>query len=904
MQQGDDAPRSVRFALRLFQWCLRMLPEPLRRDFGVEIGADFRELAKGAHGRGGALAVLLVLLRSTVDVLLRSLSERWVSDHESFSEAERRLSLGERIMLLGQELRLALRGIIRRPGFTTVAVLTLALGIGANVAIFAVVNAVLIRPLPYTASERIVWFNHHAPGLNLPEMESSAGTITLYRELAKSYESIAAIVVGETNLSGTADPARITVLRTTPSIFDVLRLRPEMGRRLIESDAARGAPRVALLSYRGWQTHFGGARDVIGRTIRLDDEVTEIVGVMPKHFAHPTPEIEVVVPMLVAREDGFSAFGIGAIARLAPGATLEAARAEAIRLQPRISELYPDVKAEFLKKAGWRVTVVSMRDRLVGDAETALWIVLGTVGFLLLVACASVANLFLVRAEGRQREVGIRFALGATRSRVASTFLSESLVLGIAGGAWGLLLAFLGVRAIVAAAPPQLPRVQEISVDLRVMLFAAAVSIAAGLVFGILPLPGQMRRPLHGLARAGRGHTIGRDRQRVRKALIVTQIALAVVLITGSGLMLRSFNRLRAVDPGIRPDGVLTLGVSIGEQIEKPRAAAAYQRMVDEMRSTPGARYAAVTNSLPLRSDGINGGSFFIKSKPRAEGTLPPVAMYSVVSDGFFQTMGIPIHQGRGIERADHENKRSVAVVNESFARSFLDGKAMGEFISFGDDSVWIEIVGVVGDVRTFGLREEIRPTAYLPMTTHIETARIGLMYLVARTDSDPIALVPSARAVVRRVAPATPVTTARTMNDVLRESVADTSFTTTILLIAALVALALGAIGLYGVIGYVVSQRTQEIGVRIALGAIPSQVRTMVLRQGLVLAGVGVALGLGAAVALTRVLQSLLFEVDSRDPLTFALVPAVMLTVSGIAAYLPARRASSVSPLEAIRAE
>jgi putative ABC transport system permease protein len=435
-------------------------------------------------------------------------------------------------------------------------------------------------------------------------------------------------------------------------------------------------------------------------------------------------------------------------------------------------------------------------------------------------------------------------------------------------------------------------------------LFTADISVIAGVVFGVLPLPQQMRRPLHGIVRDGRGYTGGRDRQRVRKTLIVTQIALALVLVTGSGLMLRSFQRLRAVKPGIDPNGVLAVGVSVGEDREKPQAALTYQRMIDEIAALPGVRQVGATNAIPLRPAGLNGGSFSIRSKPRPEGVLPPVAMYIIVTDHYFEAIGTPLKKGRVITRADHEQKREVAVVSEGFERSFLEGDAIGKQIAFGDDSVWIDVVGVVGDVRTFGLREEIRPVAYLPMTTHIKGARIASMDLVIRTNGDPASLTPLVRSTVKRVEPNAPILNARTMNDVVGQSMAETSFTTVILLIAAVVALLLGAIGLYGVIGYVVSQRTQEIGVRIALGAIPTQVRAMVLRQGLVLAATGIVIGLAGAVALTRLLGALLFQVNSRDPVTFLIVAAVMLAVSSFAAYVPARRASAVSPLQALRME
>jgi predicted permease len=766
------------------------------------------------------------------------------------------------------------------------------------------VNAVLIRPLPYPESDRIVWIKHHAPAMNLPELENSAGTLTLYRDHARSLSALGAFVSRPRNLNGSGEPARINALEATPSFFDVLRLQPLLGRRFLASDAARGAPPVALLTQRGWQTHFAASPSVIGRVIQLDGVPTEIVGVLPGHFAHPDPETDLVVPLEIDPAEGFGTFGRIGLARLAPGVSLAAAQAEITRLQTRIPELFPGVTPEFLKNAGWSASIRTMRNELVGDAETALWVVLGTVGFLLLVACASVANLFLVRAEARHREVGVRFALGATRTRVASTFLSESLLLGLAGGVWGLLLAVIGVRALIAAGPAQLPRLGEVNIDLRVITFALGISLLAGFVFGILPLPQHMRRPLHGLVRAGRGNTGGPERQRIRKALIISEIALAVVLVTGSGLMLRSFQRLRAVQPGIRTEGVLTLGVSLGTARPRAQTVDTYARILEEIRKQPGVIHAGATNALPLQPAGVNGSSFTIESRPRHEDDLPPLAMFSAVSEDYLPAMGATLIQGRAIDRTDREQKRAVIMIDQAMARRFLDNRALGERIRFGGDSTWYEVVGVVADIRMFGLREEVRPMAYFPLSTTLTSVGIDVLNIIVRTTGDPLALLPALRTTMQRVEPTAPITNARTMTQVRNESLAETSFTMTILSLASLVALLLGAIGLYGVINYLVTQRTAEIGVRIALGAIPAQVRAMVLRQGLSIGIVGVAFGVAAAFALTRVLETLLFEIDSKDPLTFALVPAIMLAVSALAAYLPARRASAVSPLEALRSD
>ncbi|HLU25898.1 MAG TPA: ABC transporter permease [Longimicrobiales bacterium] len=800
------------------------------------------------------------------------------------------------------DLRMAARNLAKRPGFSAIVVLTLALGIGANVAILAVVNAVLIRPLPYPESERIVWIKHHAPGLNLPELENSQGTLRLYKEHARSFSHFGAVREERRNLTGGVQPTRVRVAYVTPSMFGVLGVQPALGRALTDEDAEPGAPPVIVLTHAGWSAHFGRAPDVLGRTIELDGVRAEVVGVMPEGFVYPRPETVGLLPYRIEPDGPFHAFGIVGMARLAPGVTLEAARTEVSQLQPRLSEMFSIPTPEFLARAQWTASVTPFRDVVVGDAAAGLWIVLATVGFLLLVACASVANLFLVRAESRQRETGIKVALGASTGRIASSFLAESLLLGVAGGGVGVVLAAFALRALVSSGPAQLPRLHEIDMDGTVIGFAAVLSLAAGLLFGLLPLGAQLRGSLSALTREGRGLSAGRDRQRVRKALIVLQIALALVLLTGSGLMLRTFDRLRSVDPGIRPEGVLTLGVSFGQHRERAEAASLMQLILDEAAQLPGVAAIGATNTIPVNPEATNGGSFNIESRPRADGELPPVTMLAVVAGDYFQAMGMRLIEGRTVERGDAEHGRHVLWVNETFARTFLDGKALGERIQFSTDSVWYEIVGVVNDVRTFGLREEIRPMAYLPTSTQLYNASLEVMHLVVRTPGDPLALAPALRRVVERIEPNTPILTGRTMSAIVSESMADTSFTMVILLIAASVALLLGAIGLYGVIGYVVSQRTHEMGLRMALGAMPGQLRGMILRQGLALAGAGVAIGLVAAVLLSRLMESLLFGVSSRDPLTFVAVPIILLIVATVAAYIPARRASGVDPAVALR--
>ncbi|HEX6306978.1 MAG TPA: ABC transporter permease [Longimicrobiales bacterium] len=887
---------SLRIAAALFGVLLHLLPRGLRRAYGAEMRAEFAGLAVA---RG---AVWSTWSRCVLDLLSRLPAEWRQRGGEPVGRG--RQAPVERMRTMWLELSQAARSLAKRPGFTIVTVLTLALGIGANVAIFAVVNAVLVKPLPYPDPDAIVVIRHHAPGLDFENLENSPGTLALYQEHARSFSALAGATETQRNLTGGREPARITVLEAAPSVFDVLRIRVTMGRPLVESDAAPGAAPVAVLTYRGWQSHFGGDADVLGRTILLNGTPTEVVGVLPEHFPAPDPEMALVLPMTTPAVPEFGSFGMAGLARLRPGIDLAAAERELKSLQPRMMEQY-ELPETFVQSTGWNVSLQTLRDRKVGDAASMIWIVFGTVSFLLLVACASVANLFLVRAESRQREVGIRLALGATRARVAATFLYESLLLGLAGGVWGLALGGIAVRVLVAAGPPQLPRLDEVTMDGTVILFGLVVSVIAGIAFGALPLLRRGAAALGILTGEARGSTAGRDRQYVRKALIVAQLALAIVLLTGSGLMLRSFQRLRAVDPGIRPEHVLTVGISVGEGVAKEHAAAIYQDVLDEVATLPGVREVGMTNALPLQPQGLNGSSYDIASKPRPEDEVETVGMYAVITDGLLDALGTPLIAGRDIERADAEHARPVMLINETFARlEFSDRDPIGQRFTFGGDSTWHEVVGVVRDVRVTGARDPVRPMAYLPMTTTVTGARTGLMHLAVRTEGDPMALAEPVVAAVRRAEPDVPLLSVRPMESVARESMAETSFTMTIILIAAVVALLLGAVGLYGVIGYVVSQRTREIGVRLALGALPQQVRRMVLRQGLDLAGIGTALGLAGAIALTRLLESVLFEVDSRDPLTFLVVPVVLIAVSALAAWLPARRASRVPPLHALREE
>jgi len=904
-------PTSVRLALAAYRAAARALPAEFRTTFLVDGERDLEEALRACHAAGGAAAAARAGLGALADVVRRIPVEWWAAlvGRGERSGAGPRPRVGERLMSWMSEVRVSARALSRRPGYTAAAVLTLALGIGASVAIFTVVNAVLLRSLPYPDADRIVSISHHAPALDIPELTNSEGTLNFYRANADFFAPLAAYTQEQHNLVGGDQPERVKLTAVTPEIFDVLRVRPALGRPFGAADAAEGAPPVAILTDATWRTRFGADPAVLGRTIELDGTSTEIVGVMPRGFAFPGEDAVALVPATIDPKGTFGAFGIEGIARLAPGVTVAQAQQRATEIQPRMYDFFPELTRGFLEQAGWSVTVERYQDRLIGDdVARALWIVLGTVGFVLLIACANVANLFLVRAESRQKELAVRAAMGAGAGRIAAGFLSEALLLGAFSGLVGVLLAWGGVALLVAAGPSALPRLHEISVDGTSLAFAAVVSVGASLFLGALPL---LRSRAGAVARVlrdgGRASTDGRDRHRTRSVLVAAQLALALVLLVGSGLMLRTFDRLRSVDPGFEPSGVLAVGMSLGEGIRGRNAegAAFYARVADEVAALPGVAAVGLTSLAPMGEGDANGGSFYIEGEPRDDSELPPVAMYKVVGADYLKTMRQPLLEGRDLERADWEGGAPVLLVNEAFEKTHLGGSALGKGIKWDSAAAFAHVVGVVADAHEFGLREEVRPMAYLPMVVGSwGYPGMGRMYLVVRGEGRSDPPVQAIRDVVRRLGPAVPITSVRTMDEIMARSVAQTSFTMILLGIAAGVALFLGAVGLFAVVSYVVGQRTREIGVRVALGAARSDIRRMVFRQSAVVAAIGVVAGLAGALALTRLMGAILFGVSARDPIAFVGAPLLLLAVLALATWLPARRAARVDPMDALRAE
>jgi predicted permease len=900
--------RSARLSARLHGACVGLLPQPLRSLYGPAIRAEFEELIGERCASGGWRAVTRDTVGCCLDVLVVGIKERL--RRGPVGSIRRRLdSTREGTMNWMREMLLAGRSLLRRPGFTAIAVVTLALGIGANVAIFTVVNAIMLRPLPYPESDRLVEVMHHAPGIGIDELNNSPGTVSFYRQFADHFSGFAAYDRPMFNLTGGEEPARVPVVRATPNLFDVLRAPPVLGRQFNEDDALAGAAPVAILAYDTWASRFGSDPGIVGQTIYLNGDATEVVGVMPRGFAFPSAETVLFTPLEIPEDPAFGEFGMNGIARLGPGITLDAATQRTRDLQSRVSEYDAEITDDVLAGFQWDVSVVPLRERVVGDLRATLWIVLGTVGFLLLIACLNVANLFLVRAEGRQREMAVRAAMGAGRSRVARAFLSESLLIGLGGGLLGVVLAEVGVRGLVAATADRLPRVDEIAVDATSLSLAFGLSLAVGAILGLLPMIRVLgRNTAQTLRDGGRSATSGRGRHRVRNLLVAAQLSLAVVLLVGSGLMLRSFGNLRTVDPGFEADGVLTMGLSLGrvEGVEAQTAAVQfYTDLLTQTRALPGVETAAVGNFLPLESGNMNGSNFDIESQPEEEGALPKVSMFVGISPDYFETLGVEILDGTAPTWTDVGSEAPRVWVSEEFVRQFLDGPALGERIRFGSEEQWAEIAGVVEDVRVTGLTDDLLPLTFIPLQVGrwaIPDMTHG--FLALRTGGGQAELAPTLRDLIRTLNPSVPITSVRTMEQIQSESMAETSFTLLILGIASGMALLLGAIGLYGVVSYAVSQRTQEIGVRIALGADRQAVQGLVLRQSVGTTVLGVLGGLLGAFVLTRLMEAVLFQVSSTDLVTFLSVPLVLAGISALATWLPARRAARVDPMQALRAD
>jgi putative ABC transport system permease protein len=806
------------------------------------------------------------------------------------------------------DLRFAVRALVRAPAFSIVALITLALGIGATTAVFTLVDSVLLRPLPYPESERIVSVRHEGRG-GEDQLPMSTGLYRLYREHARSISAIALHANAVMNITEENDAERVIGRVVTASFHDVLRTAPMLGRPLREEDGAPGAPPVVLLSHAYWQSRFGGDVSVLNTTLVMNGVSREIVGIMPRGFAHPDEEVRFWIPLTFDPANApLASFGADGIARMADGATVQAVQADLQGIIGRMGELAPDAgdQVSFLNDVRLTTRVALLKETVVGNLERVMWTLLGMVGFVLLIACANVANLMLVRAEARQRELAVRQALGASRFALSRPFLAESLVLGLAGGTVGVGIAALAVRATTALAPADLPRLWEVGIDVRVLTFTAAISLLAAFAFGVFPVL-RHRGDLSGALKDGgaRGGTAGRERHRVRNTLVVAQVTFALVLLVGSGLMFRSFIALMAVDPGFDGEGVLAVQLSVPTaEIAEPAAVAEfYRQVIERVAAQPGVQAVGAVTGVPL-SGQLGFITHGIEDYPTGPGELPPMAFITNVAPGYFDALGIRIVEGRAFTADDGAHRFRGALVSQAYARKWWpDASAIGRRITVGPGPAW-EIVGVVGNVRSRGLQEEPEELMYMPMSIGpAETPQVvRTRELLVRTSGEPLALLPMIRREVQALNPRVPLSNPRTMRDVVRTAAAETSFTMAVLGSASVVALLLGLIGIYGVVSYIVTQRTRELGVRMALGATRASVRGMVVRQGLVLAGIGVVVGLALALGASRLIESLLFGVSARDPLTYGAVAMALVAIASLASWIPAQRAASVDPASALR--
>jgi len=810
-----------------------------------------------------------------------------------------------------RDVRTAMRGLIRRPLFTAVAGVTLAVGIGANTAIFSVVDAVLINPLPYPNSEEVVSYNHVAPGLgvNVPVIPHSEALFLHYLENAKSLASFAVFDQRRMNLIIDGEPQRLDANRVTQQYFDVVGIPPLVGRTFAVGEDRPGSEPVVVIGYGLWERAYGKDPGVVGRLLDVDGIQRRVIGVMPDRARFGEEELwtPLVIDPAQANEGSLGLIGV---ARLANGVSVAAANVEMHELLLRFSQAHPDdFGPEVLEQAQLDADVKPLKDLFVESTRQILWVLLGTVGFVLLIACANVANLFLVRAEGRQREQAVRTAMGASRRDVIRQYLTESIALAALAGVAGLGLAHFGVRGLLAMAPTELPNVLEIGIDGSVLAFTAAISLGAGVLFGVFPVFAFARRDLSGTLRDGsRSATVGRERHRVRSGLVVAQVALALVLLVGSGLTARSFLALRSVDLGFEPEHRLTFAIGLSDVAypDVESVESFYRRLGDRIAADPRVDGVGIIDGLPL-SGAKSAGPMEPEDDPFEEGQLGPIVEHRRVTPGYFAAMGIKIVDGRAPEWTDRMDQGAGVVIGKTLADAFWPGaSAVGRRVrSQGDDFSW-EVVGVAQDVRFDKVNQEPLPIIYYPVfdAGPGSSAAARTVDVVMHTVGDPLAAIDGAREALRGLDPRMPMVNPRTVQDVVQTSMAATSFTVLLLGIAAGIALLLGTVGIYGVISYVVSRRTAEIGVRIALGAPAATVLRSVVGQGLRLTGLGVAIGLLGAFGLSRVLASLLYGVTATDPTTFTGTALVLVGVATLATWLPARRASRVDPVEALKAE
>ncbi|MEK6303160.1 MAG: ABC transporter permease [Acidobacteriota bacterium] len=806
-----------------------------------------------------------------------------------------------------QDLRYGVRTLIKSPGFTAVAVLALALGIGANTAIFSVVDAVLLRPLPYKNPDQLVLIWHAYPKINLPQASICPPCYLEYRDLTSSFEQVATTTGWNVNLTGAGEPERLQAARVSFNYFTTLGAEPIQGRTFLAEEDHPGSNRVVVLSHGLWVRRFGADPNIVGTTLALDGQSYTVIGIMPADFVVP-PSVELWSPIAFTAEqlaaDNHGNEYLTVIARMKPGITAGQSQAE-------MDTLAEQLRTQFYGP-NWGISVVPVREQLVGDIRPALLILLGTVGCVLLIACANVANLLLARASSRAKEIAIRTALGAGRWRIVRQLLTESVFLAILGGALGLGFAYLGLRGIVLDVPQNISTFligwKMIGLNSQVLGFTLLVSVLTGVIFGLVPAFHSSRPDLNeSLKEGGRAGSEGGRRNFVRSVLVVFEVALALVLLVGAGLLIRSFSRLQEVNPGFNPRNVLSMQLTLprSKYAENNQMSAFYEQALERIKALPGIQSAAFGTNLPM-SGNNSSSSFSVEGLQVAPDESSPHGDPHMVSSDYFKTMEIPLLSGRYFSNADSRDSLPVAIVDETLANRYWPdqnpiGKRIAAFFdSKGEQLNWRTVVGVVKNVKRYGLDGKIKEQFYFPQSQ----APQRNMYLLARSTGEPSSLVGSIRDAIHEVDKDQPIFRVMTMEQVVSNSVAQKRFSMVLLLIFAGVALLLAAVGIYGVMSYSVTQRTHELGIRMALGAQSGDVLKMVVRQGMTITLIGVAIGLGGAFLATKVMATLLFGVGTHDPITFVAIPVLLAGVALVACFIPALRATRVDPMIALRYE
>ncbi|HEY1469722.1 MAG TPA: ABC transporter permease [Candidatus Acidoferrum sp.] len=820
---------------------------------------------------------------------------------------------------IGNQLKQVFRRLGRAPMFTIITVFTLAAGIGANTAVFSVLEGALLKPLPYPQSDRLVGVWLTAPGIQIKELNLSPSDYFIFREQNKSFQDVGLYAGDSGTVTGLAEPEQVPELAVTDGTLSILGVQPMLGRGFRKEDDTPGAPDTVLLGYGYWRKRFGGDANAVGKTIVVDGKARQIIGVLPQKFHFlDRDDAALVLPFKFDRNKvHLGNFSFEGLAKLKDGVTLEQANADVARMLPIVMSSFhaPEgFSVKLFEDAHIAPNLRPLKKDVVGDVGSVLWILMGSIGMVLLIACANVGNLLLVRVEGRRQELALRAALGAGWGRIAAELMLESLTLGLVGGMLGLGLAYAALRAFVAIAPAGIPRIQEIGIDGSVLLFTLVVSALASVLFGSIPVFKYAGSQLStGIREGGRSLSQSREQHRARSVLVVVQVALALVLLICSGLMIRTFSALTKVNPGFaRAAELQTFRISIPEtQVKEPEQVVRMEEeILRKVAAVPGVESVAISTRIPMDDSGM-WDPIFVEGRTIPEGQMPPIRQFQYVSPDLLRTIGTPLIAGREFTWDDNYKKLPVAMISESVAREYWPdaASALGKRIRVGNNDDWREIVGVVGNVYANGVNQEVSKAVYWPLLmskfeNNPTSVRRDVAYVVRSPRTGSQSFLNEVRDAVWAVDPNLPLAAVHTQDFFYKKSMARTSFTLVMLGAAGSMALLLGVVGIYGVIAYSVSQRTREIGIRMALGAQQKTLTGMFVRHGLILTGIGVACGLVVAFVVMRLMSTLLFKVSPADPATYAAVSLGLGLTAFVASYLPSRRAATVDPVEALRAE